>query len=120
MTNTAKRIGTEWESRIVKFLISVLSLRHAARHPTPGLLDEGDVHVWPFVIQAKAQKRFALAEWVKATREQADRAHFPWSVVYVKAPGKPIGQGYAVTSIEEHRRLMAHVIDLTEKSSPEG
>ncbi len=106
MSNRPKAIGTEWESRIRDYLREVPLLGHARRAAQEGRFDVGDLHVWPFVIQAKAVRKFDLAGWVKDARAQADQAGFPWSVVYVKKHGRPIGEGYAVTTIEEHRRLM--------------
>ena len=119
MTNRAKATGTEWESRIVKYLREVAPwLRHARRHPALGQYDEGDVHAWPFMIQAKAVRKFDLAAWTKEAREQADRAGLPWSSVWIKKTGRPIGEGYAVRTIEEERALMARLREL-EESSPE-
>ncbi len=113
MSNPNKRKGTEWETRIVKFLHSFPYLRHAKRHATIGNIDdEGDIHVFPFVIQAKAVRKHDLPGWVSAAREQADRAGHPWSVVFVKKPGRPIEEGYAVRSIAEEARLMAAYAEL--------
>ena len=113
----AKAIGTEWESRIVKYLREVRPwLIHARRMPALGQYDEGDVHAWPFCIQAKAVQKFDLAGWTADAREQADRAGLQWSSVWIKKRGRPIGEGYAVRTIEEERALMARLRELEEQS----
>ena len=119
MSNRPKQIGTEWETRIKNYLRESAELRHARRALQEGRYDVGDLHVWPFVIQAKAVRKHNLAGWVTDARAQADQARFPWSVVYVKKHGRPIGEGYAVLTIAEHRELMAYVRALETDSSPE-
>lgn len=120
MANRNKGTGTEWETRSEKFLRALPILRHARKQPARGAYDEGDIHAWPFVIQCKAVRRFDLAGWTKAAREQADRAHFPWSVVWIKKHGRPIGEGYAVRTIEEDRELMARLAELQGTEPPEA
>jgi len=112
MSNPAKARGTAWESAIVKYLRAVPWLGHARRAVQDQVKDQGDIHVWPLVIQAKAVRKHALPAWVKAARAQADVAGFPWSVVYVKQFNKGTGAGYAVRSIEEDARLVARLREL--------
>jgi len=112
VSNPAKARGTAWESAIVRYLREVPALVHARRAVQDQVQDQGDVHVWPVVIQAKAVRKHALPAWVKAARAQADVAGFPWSVVYVKQFNKGTGEGYAVRSIAEDVQLVARLREL--------
>lgn len=120
MSNKPKQVGTAWETAIKRFLQEVTSLEHARRVVQTGRYDEGDLHVWPFTIQAKAVRKHNLSGWVKDARDQADRAGMPWSSVFVKKHGCGTGAGYAVRSIEEERALMAYVRTLEAGSTLEG
>ena len=110
MANPHKAKGTRWESAVRDFLKEERCLDHARRIAATGALDIGDIHMEPFVIQAKNQKSFDLAGWVADAEEQADRAGMPYGVAVVKAPRKPTERGYVVMSLSTFRALAAEFI----------
>ena len=111
MANPAKRKGTAWETAITNALKARRRFSHAARVAQTGRWDQGDIHAWPFVIQAKAVRKFDLAGWVKDVAEQRAHAGFPHGVVFVKKYGRPLDEGYAVMSIGSYMELMDAVAD---------
>ena len=113
MTNTHKAKGTRWETIVTRFLQEFPALKHARRIAATGALDEGDVHAWPFMIQAKARKAFDLAGWVRDAETQAQRADFPYAVVIAKSPGKPAGEAFAVMRLSSFRRLASDFLEAT-------
>ena len=110
MANPNKAKGTRWESAVRDFLKEERCLDHARRIAATGALDIGDIHMEPFVIQAKNQKSFDLAGWVADAEIQAERADMPYGVAVVKAPRKPTERGYVVMSLETFRALAVEFI----------
>lgn len=113
MTNSNKARGTRWETTVTRFLQEFPLLKHARRIAATGALDEGDVHAWPFMIQAKARKAFDLAGWVRDAEAQSQRAAFPYAVVVAKSPGKPTDEGFAVMRLSTFRRLASDYLEAT-------
>lgn len=110
MANPNKAKGTRWESEVRDFLKQEQCLDHARRIAQTGTLDVGDIHVEPFVIQAKNQKAFDLSKWVADAEVQAERAGMPYGVAVVKAPRKPTERGYVVMSLGTFRSMAADFI----------
>lgn len=114
MSNPRKARGTRWETMIVGFLRS-LGLK--AFKPRPeGFEDVGDVHSWPFVIQAKDWKSWEAAiregldgavrqaeRWDRATLREGEPRSVP--VAVVKRARRPVGEAYAVLPLRELARL---------------
>lgn len=115
MANPAKAKGTAFESAIVAHLTERFGGAGRALGLVPrrvaqaGALDTGDVHgVSPFVIQAKAYKSLAdgLREGVDGVQAQHVRAGEPFGVAVIKRPRKPIGQAYAVMTLDQWADLL--------------
>lgn len=110
MANRNKAKGTTYESAIVKLL-----QEHgipARRVAQTGQLDTGDIHgIDPFVGQCKAYKDMtaALRDGVAGANVQAPRAGQPYGVAFIKRPGKPIADGYAVMDVATFARLLADI-----------
>lgn len=68
MSNPQKAKGTRWETAVLRFLRAILG-RFAYKPRAEGFVDIGDLHAWPFVIQAKDWK-----DWQAAIREGLDGA----------------------------------------------
>ncbi|QDF14217.1 holliday junction resolvase [Microbacterium phage GardenState] len=115
MANPNKRKGTAYESAIVKLLQERgIPARRVAQ---TGQLDTGDIHgIDPFVGQCKAYKDMAsaLRDGVAGAEVQAMRAGQPYGVAFIKRPGKPIADGYAVMSVASFARLLSTLQDLPE------
>ena len=110
MANAAKRKGTAYESAVVKLLNEHgIPARLVAQS---GQLDTGDIHgIDPFVGQCKAYKDMAsaLRDGVAGANAQAPRAGQPYGVAFIKRPGKPIADGYAVMDVATFARLLAQL-----------
>lgn len=119
MANAAKRKGTSYESAVVKLL-----QEHgipARRVAQTGALDVGDIHgIDPFVGQCKAYRDLtaALRDGVAGANVQATRAGQPYGVAFVKRPGKPIADGYAVMDVATFARLLRELKDRPARGLP--
>lgn len=110
MANAAKRKGTAYESAVVKYL-----QEHgipARRVAQTGQLDTGDIHgIDPFAGQCKAYRNMAdaLRDGVAGANVQAPRAGQPYGVAFIKRPGKPIADGYAVMDLATFATLLSYL-----------
>lgn len=96
MTNRSKNIGTEWESRNVKYAHSKGFLE-AQRVALAGSLDRGDIRLCPSVVlECKATRAFALSTAVKEADREAVNAGARWGVACIKRPNYPVAKGYIV------------------------
>ncbi|MFJ8472150.1 hypothetical protein [Kitasatospora sp. NPDC094011] len=106
MSNPNKAKGTAWESAIRDFLNRRLGLVDAAgrflnpasadnvrRAAQEGARDVGDVHAWPFILEAKDVKSAAVPTWLRQATVEADHAGFPFGVVVHKVRGRPVAEG---------------------------
>lgn len=108
MANRNKRVGSEWEGRVLQYLrdnnFDVELLR------TTGAEDEGDLVVkvgQPLIIQAKAEKGYNLA-YLKDAHEQAGHYakhrgldYVPDAVLVLKRRNHPISRAYVVQEFEQ-------------------
>lgn len=107
MSSANKAKGTRYESDIVDYLNS-RGLR-ARRLVRTGAKDTGDVE-WPtpagnIVIEAKARRTMALAEWIAEAEVEAVNytekyKHAAFPVVVSKRRGKGTHLSYAVMSLD--------------------
>lgn len=118
MANAAKRKGTAYESAVVKYLQGHgIPARRVAQ---TGQLDTGDIHgIDPFAGQCKAYRNMAdaLRDGVAGANAQAPRAGQPYGVAFIKRPGKPIADGYAVMDLATFARMftdMRGAVELTD------
>lgn len=108
MTNPSKARGTAWESAIRDFLnvtlglyrddwmdlpparrfLNALDWRNIKRQQQEGALDVGDLHAWPFILEAKDVKSPAVPTWLRQAEVEAVNAGFPYGVVIHKTRGK--------------------------------
>jgi hypothetical protein len=89
MANRNGRIGTAWESEIVRTLIEEGGWAYAERRRLSGRYDRGDIAGIPgVVIEAKAEKKFNLSGWLKEAHEERDNDHADLGFVWFKRRGK--------------------------------
>jgi hypothetical protein len=94
VANPAKARGTRWESAIRDYLNGVLEYSHPTdwrlvkRQAQEGAKDVGDLHAWPFVLEAKDVKSPAVPTWLRQADAEAVNAGFPYGVVIHKVRGK--------------------------------
>jgi hypothetical protein len=106
VANPSKAKGTAWESAIRDYLNEALGLywldwrerrkngmtqwvnpmdpRNIKRQAQEGAKDVGDLHAWPFILEAKDVKNPAVPAWMRQAREEAFNAGFPYYVVVHK------------------------------------
>jgi hypothetical protein len=109
MTNPQKEKGTRWETAITRFLQDAGLFAYKPRQE--GHKDIGDIHVPPFVIQAKAYKDIlaALRDGVEGAAVQKLHARMPFGVAVVKRPRKPIADAYVVLRLADFPDLVRAV-----------
>jgi hypothetical protein len=102
--NAAK--GSKWERDIRDYLRGWLERRDVTRPRQEGFGDVGDIHVSPFVIQAKNVATASLGAWLDAAHAQAARAGERYGVVAWKRRGKGAGDGFIVMSTADFREVV--------------
>lgn len=94
--NTSRKRGTAWESKIVEFLAE--QWPHVERRAMKGAHDRGDIAGLPgLVIEAKAEARVRLAEWLAEAQAEGVTAAARVAVAWVKRRGKAsAADGYVI------------------------
>ncbi|MGW3229400.1 hypothetical protein [Kitasatospora sp. NPDC001095] len=127
MSNPNKDRGTAWESAVRDFLnrrlglvdqggrfLNPASAHNIRRAAQEGARDVGDVHAWPFIIEAKDVKSPAVPTWLRQAVAEADHAGFPFGVVVHKTRNRPIGEGrvhFPVSTWTAVRGLLGTPVD---------
>jgi len=117
VTNPSKARGTRWESAIRDYLNGVLEYTHPTdwrmvkRQAQEGAKDVGDLHAWPFILEAKDVKSPSVPTWLRQAEAEAVNAGFPYGVVVHKTRGK--GPALARVHITDAAwgRLLADLVD---------
>lgn len=128
MTSRNKARGTRWETAVVRALSAFWRGREHLRpyRPAQAGRDVGDINgVDPFVIQAKDWKDWqsAIREGLDGAEKQKAHAGRSYGVAVVKRARKPVGQAYAVMTVETWARLMLRLRsaeNLLESQAPEA
>ncbi|WP_432118508.1 hypothetical protein [Streptomyces sp. bgisy032] len=113
MANPSKARGTRWESAIRDYLNGVLGYSHPTdwrlvkRQAQEGAKDVGDLHAWPFILEAKDVKSPAVPTWLRQAEAEAVNAGFPYGVVIHKVRGKGPALARVHITDETYRRLLA-------------
>lgn len=117
MANANKAKGTRWESAVVAFLKERLTRVYKPRQE--GFADVGDIHVPPFVLQAKDWKDVtgALRDGLAGAVVQVGHAGpgFEFGAAVVKRARKPVGDAYFVLRLEDARSLIERLEDAEER-----
>lgn len=115
MSNPARRKGTEWEHRLVRYFrdlgLKAEALRQAGKN------DEGDIAVidddgFVYLVEAKAEKAIDLSGYVNQAKVEAanyERARglppgFAFPIVIVKRRNHQVERAYVVTELGEFFR----------------
>ncbi|WP_199830169.1 hypothetical protein [Streptomyces viridochromogenes] len=112
MANPSKARGTRWESAIRDYLNGVLEYSHPTdwrlvkRQAQEGAKDVGDLHAWPFILEAKDVKSPAVPTWLRQADQEAVNAGFPYGVVIHKVRGKGPALARVHITAETYDRLM--------------
>lgn len=102
-----KRIGSQWERDVAAYLRDH-GFPHAERAFGAGRpLDVGDIDGLPgVVVECKAQKAYALAEWMDEARVEQANAGAQYGFVVAKRRQRPVGQAYVISELEQFVRLL--------------
>lgn len=138
MANPSKARGTAWESAIRDFtnaflglykdgwrdlpasqrFLNMLDWRNVRRQAQEGAKDVGDLHAWPFILEAKDVKSPAVPTWLRQAEAEAVNAGFPYGVVIHKVRGKGPGMARVHITAETYDRLMVAHPDVHAAVSP--
>lgn len=105
MSNANAAKGQRWEKAIVDFLSPFFG-RAVVRPRQEGYLDVGDIHISPFIIQAKDHARLDFSGFVDDAELQASHAGEPYGVAVVKRRGQGSGRAYVVHSLASFTRVV--------------
>jgi hypothetical protein len=99
MANRSRDKGTSWETQLVRFL-QEHGWIHAERRARRGIKDAGDVSgVVGVCIEAKAEKRITLSEYLDETEAEKANANAAVGVTWIKRPRKTSpGDAYVLMS----------------------
>lgn len=110
MSNPNARKGADLERDAVRYLQEVFG-RVAFRPHQEGYKDVGDIHLSPFVIQAKnwGNVTSALNEGVKGALEQAVHAGEMYGVALIKKRGAGIALARIAMTLRDFRRIVTRL-----------
>ncbi|MFD3573826.1 hypothetical protein [Streptomyces sp. NPDC058644] len=116
MSNPSKARGTRWESAIRAYLNGALEYSHPTdwrmvkRQAQEGAKDVGDLHAWPFILEAKDVKSPAVPTWLRQAEAEAVNAGFPYGVVIHKVRGKGPALARVHITADTFQRLAADAL----------
>lgn len=107
MTSPNAAKGARWELDIVRYLADTFG-RLVRRPHQEGFKDVGDIHLSPFVLQAKnyADATAALRFGVLGAEQQARHAEETYGVAVIKRRGKGAADAYVAMRLETFRALV--------------
>jgi len=99
--------GKAFERDVMRFLADVFG-RLVRRPHAEGFEDVGDLHLSPFVLQAKnyANVATALTAGVAGAEIQAQRAEEPFGVAVIKKRNAPIAEARVAMSLRTFRAIV--------------
>jgi hypothetical protein len=117
MTNPNAAKGGRFELAVTRFLAEVFG-RQVRRPHQEGYKDVGDIHLSPFVLQAKDYSDVvtALRVAVPAAEVQAGHAEESYGVAVIKRRGKPVQDSYVAMTLETFRSLAHRLRDAEDEA----
>lgn len=109
MANRNAAKGARWERAITLFLREWLGERAVIKPRQEGYIDKGDIHVSPFVIQAKDEAAHNFSGYVRDAEKQAEAAGEEYGVAVVKRRTVGPGLAYAVMTLATFRRVVVRL-----------
>lgn len=105
MTNVNAAKGARWESAVRDYLRELFPRSAVTRPRQEGFGDVGDIHLTPFIIQAKDVTSASLGAWIDAAEAQAGRAGERLSVVAWKRRKHGVSAGLVSMSLRNFREV---------------
>lgn len=113
MVNPSKRKGTKFESELVAYLRYHLESQDIERRALSGTQDRGDIAgLKDWTIEAKNHNAQNFAGWLDETQREQANAGTPYGLLVVRRRMKPVGQSFAVMTLDQ---LIDIMLDLEEK-----
>lgn len=111
MSNPQKAKGTRWETAVTNFLKDAGLFAYKPRQE--GFRDVGDIHVPPFVLQAKDWRDVvsALREGTDGVQLQRLHAGLPFGAAVIKRARKPVEDAYVVMRLGDLPALIGAISD---------
>lgn len=134
MSNPNKAKGTAHETAVKNYLNETLGQYHASwrdrevpwkdprdpdnvtRPAQTGAKDVGDLHAWPFVLEAKDEATHRLPAYIAQANKEARHAGADFGVAVVKARRKNVKDSYVVLDLETFARVLAELRAVRERS----
>jgi hypothetical protein len=115
MANPNGAKGKKFELDVFRYLALVFGRLVRRPHPE-GFKDVGDIHLSPFVLQAKnwANTTAALNEGLAGAELQKKHADERWAVVVIKKRNANISQARVAMSLETFREVVQELRYLRE------
>lgn len=114
MPNPNKARGSRWELAIRRHLEGFFG-RRVRKPAQEGYKDVGDLHISPFVIQAKDEARHTFSSYVDDAEKQAVHAGEPFGVAVVKRRGVGTDRAYVVMSLATFTRVVDLILNQQEQ-----
>lgn len=111
MPNPNGAKGADHERRVRAYLAEVFG-RSVHRPRQEGWADVGDLHLSPFVLQAKnwADTTAALNVGVRDSEIQAERAEEPYGAAVIKKRGANVSEARVAMTLRTFRRLLTRLL----------
>jgi Holliday junction resolvase len=107
VTNPQKAKGSSWERFVAKYFQARGYVSATRRYGAGTHADLGDLYFpGPVVIECKDHATLRLPAWMDETAVERENAHAELGILAIKRKGKPVEEGYAVTSIKEMVSLL--------------
>ncbi|OKI19272.1 hypothetical protein [Streptomyces sp. CB03911] len=111
MANPSKRLGTDWESALVKYLREHHNPK-THRNVQMGKLDIGDLDgYYLHALEAKNESKITLPVYIAQANREAIHAGQPYGCAVVKKRNAGVAAGYVVRDVETDVRLMNRLRD---------
>jgi hypothetical protein len=100
MSNPPKKKGTAYEKHVLERYLQHIwaTADRAALHGTEDIGDFTGCGRW--VIEAKAQERLALPEWIEKTTAKARKMGYHWMVVFKRDKRGALRKDYVVVDAD--------------------
>lgn len=109
MSNPNAARGARWEKAIVDFLRAIFGRQSVVKPRQEGHIDVGDVHLSPFIIQAKDEAQHNFSGYINDAEKQADAAGEDFGVAVVKRRKYGTSKAYVIHSLASFARLVARL-----------
>ncbi len=91
--------GRRWEKALVDYLRLRMGRQAVQKPRQEGYIDVGDIHVSPFVLQAKDEQSHNFSGYINDAEKQAEAAEEDYGVAVVKRRRYSTSKGYVVMTV---------------------